>query len=190
MQVLTIEYAYRKNLGNYEHEEVKLSASLESGDNVQESIANLKLLAFCSLQPVVNKQPEQPKLEEAITPTQQTEILNDNESKDNSKKKSSKKGNKKSSEESSEKSEVIEASDILEQVLEPKKFKKSEFAPYSRDNVHHKAMLTSYLNSSFPNWQKKEGIKDFSISLEGKDYVDSKGNIVDSFKALFIEFFA
>ena len=169
MKLKNIEYTLRKNLGNFEYEELKLISELEAKDNELEAIASLKLMAFDSLNPSPTIQPEQPK-EEAIMPTQLTmELVYDKETSKDSDKKSSKKASKKA---------------VKEEVV-----KKSDFVGYDRESVQHKAMITSLLNSAHPEWRKKPGISDFSKSLVGKDFVDSKGEIAESFKALIAEFF-
>ena len=42
MQILEVRYSRRFNLGNYESEEIGLSAQLEAGDNLDEAFKTLK----------------------------------------------------------------------------------------------------------------------------------------------------
>lgn len=62
--------------------------------------------------------------------------------------------------------------------------------PYDRNVEAHRQMLSAYLTKEHPTWKTKEGIKEFSASLVGKDFLDFEGMIVESFKKLVSEFFA
>lgn len=64
----TVRFLRRKNLGNYEHEEVELSGKLEDGDTVDGCLAKLKLTAETALglvkKPVNTPDPKQEEVEE------------------------------------------------------------------------------------------------------------------------------
>jgi len=42
MKIKQVRYLRRKNLGNYQHEEIELVAELDNDSNVEEAIAQLK----------------------------------------------------------------------------------------------------------------------------------------------------
>lgn len=69
--VQQISYMKRKNLGNYEHEEVTLQAVFEEGEDYLEGVAKIKHAARQALDMVVNAEPvgetNEPKEEKKTT---------------------------------------------------------------------------------------------------------------------------
>lgn len=55
MQVQTVSYMKRKNMGNYEHEEVSITALVEDGDNHMEVLAQAKLACHQALSMVITQ---------------------------------------------------------------------------------------------------------------------------------------
>lgn len=85
----------------------------------------------------------------------------------------------------------------LEVEEKPKKSKKtaakkavSNYVAYNRELEAHRQLLSSHLTSNYPNWKTKEGVKEFSSSLVGKEFLDEAGYIIDSFKEELNVFFA
>lgn len=113
------------------------------------------------------------------------------------KKSSSKKSVKQNSEAGSvnNKTAVQEQSDPAEEMEEvdsPFKARPEEKAiPYSRTNERHIDVLTSFLTKLVggDSWKQHPNITQFSISLVGKPFVDSEGNIVPSFAEECTRFF-
>ena len=90
-----------------------------------------------------------------------------------------------------------EEPEVVKQEIEeskPKKeakAKKKKGTTYSRANDQHKAMLGDLLRVHAPDWKSSEKNKakarDLSQSLEGKDFLDAEGEILDSFIEIIID---
>jgi len=64
MKIQQVTYTKRKNVGNYEHEEVSLVAVIEEDENVMESIARVKLTCNDALNMTVTHKVVEPVKEE------------------------------------------------------------------------------------------------------------------------------
>lgn len=73
-----------------------------------------------------------------------------------------------------------------------KKKRKGKVTPYDREKDLHKDMVSILLDGAFPKWEKKEKLvkkaKNASKKMDGADFLDSEGNILDSFREEFLEF--
>lgn len=62
---------------------------------------------------------------------------------------------------------------------------KAKTSNYSRSNETHKAMFADALNNSFPSWKKtdagKSKAKKLSQDLDGTEFLDASGEILESF---------
>ena len=164
MKINTISFMQRKNLGNYEHAEASISAQLDEGEDT--ALAMLKLQKF--IQDSLNgdltaKEDVKPT---PVVPEIKEEVKEEVVVETPKKKKASK-----------TKEVQVEAP-------------KSNLVAYDRNIENHKQLLSSYLTKNFPDWKTKEGVREFSASLVGKDYLDESGNIVESFKQVLSGFFA
>lgn len=164
MKINTISFMQRKNLGNYEHAEASISAQLDEGEDM--AIAMIKLQKFIQDSLNGDLNPVVPEVKgEAVVPEVKEEV----------------------------KEEVVEAPK-KKKATKPKEKKveapKSNYVTYNREIENHKQLLSSYLTKNFPDWKTKEGVKEFSTSLVGKDYLDESGNIIESFKQVLSGFFA
>jgi hypothetical protein len=73
---------------------------------------------------------------------------------------------------------------VKEKVVEEK------VVPYDRNIDAHRQFLSSYLTQAHPEWKTTEGVKEFSLSLIGKPFLDESGHIVESFKKVLSDFFS
>jgi len=174
MIIDTISYTERKNFGNYEHGELTATAKIEEGENKDICVHNLIQFVRGALQ---GKQEikEEVKVEEVVKEEPKTEEVKVEEVKAPAKKTKAKKV----------KEEVKE-----EVVVEEVKAPKSTNIPYDRNQDTHRQLLSSFLTKNYPSWKTKEGIKEFSASLVGKEFLDAEGNILESFKKEISGFFA
>ena len=66
---------------------------------------------------------------------------------------------------------------------------KKKAAKYDRNNESHKALFIEMLNVAFPKWsetkESKAKGKEVSMKMEGLDFLDEKGKVVDEFYSKF-----
>jgi hypothetical protein len=111
-----------------------------------------------------------PKQEEAITPTQTEEVSNEKES--------------------SKEAEVPQKKGRPKKEKVAKEEKKLASTPYDRDNPTHRQFLATFLKKNYSKWDTREGLKEFSMSLKGKDFLYENGEIVPTFKQELDAFFS
>lgn len=96
---------------------------------------------------------------------------------------------------SEKKSEEPKEEVKAEVVAGEEKVKKNKATPhisYDRNVKEHRSTLATYLNTNHKGWQTKkpqDEIVKFSSDLHGKEFMDTKGNILDSFKTELSGFF-
>jgi len=162
MKITTITYMERKNKGNYEHEEISASANVDDGESFALAMASLKNAVHSVLHGIVI---ELPKAEEIIPEVTAPAVK---EKKTRAKK------------------EIVE--EITVDAVIPEK-KESPAIPYNRDLDTHRQLLSSFLNKNHPSWKTTEGVKDFSMGLVGKPFLNNDGAVVESFAKLLSDFF-
>jgi hypothetical protein len=181
-------YLKRKNLGNYEHEEVSLSATPDEGQSGIEILKELKEIVDSFLN----------SKDAGGTDLSQKPKSVEKENKNGSKKESSKKVVKEESSEEEISEEVDEEdSDSSDEDTEeelPKKKKatkktKAKVTVYERSNTLHQKILGEYLDDNLPGWTKKYAKQSRTTSnkMEGKDFLDQDGEILESFGSDFIK---
>jgi hypothetical protein len=171
MKITTITYMERKNKGNYEHEEISASANVDDGESFALAMASLKNAVHSVLHGIVIELPKA----EVVGPVTYDEETKTNLPVEEVKEK------KKRAKKAAEVPETIEnpvAAPVSKNVV-----------IYNRDLDTHRQLLSSYLNKNFPNWKTTEGVKEFSISLAGKHFLNDDGAVVESFATLLSDFF-
>jgi outer membrane biosynthesis protein TonB len=188
----TVRYLRRKNLGNYEHEELEVSTVVEDGQSRSAVTADLRNFVNSALngglQPTITKaEPSENK----NPPKGETKVL---------KEKPQTKKEEPKAEEVKEEPKAEEAPAKEEpKAEEPKKekapkketttkIKPSKATAYDRELDTHKALLGKFLDSEFPGWRKSDLLKKAvaaSHALKGSDFQDGEGNILESFKVEF-----
>jgi hypothetical protein len=162
MKITTITYMERKNKGNYEHEEISASANVDDGESFALAMASLKNAVHSVLHGIVI---ELPKAEEIIPEVTAPAVK---EKKTRAKK------------------EIVE--EVTVEAVIPE-IKESPAIPYNRDLDTHRQLLSSFLNKNHPSWKTTEGVKDFSMGLVGKPFLNNDGAVVESFAKLLSDFF-
>jgi hypothetical protein len=182
MKIFEARVELTRQLKQYESDKVGLSGVIEDGDNVLECIEVLKQLCLGNqVDNIPGGGKSEVSLKQLELPIEKAPIA-------------AKKAptTKKATEEKPkvEEAKVEEASTKAEEtkVEEPKKKKAapaSKFIVYDRQNDLHKKHVGTLLDNNFHGWRKddklKEICKNVSVQLEGKDLMDSKGEILQSF---------
>jgi hypothetical protein len=169
MKIETITVMERKNLGNYEHIEITASAKVEENDDAYSSLLTLKTLVHAALEGKAATMTSVPtaKVEEVKVEVVE-EVAAPVAKKPRAKK-------------------VAEVPETIENPVAAPVGK--NVVIYNRDLDTHRQLLSSYLNKNFPNWKTTEGVKEFSISLAGKHFLNDDGAVVESFAKLLSDFF-
>jgi hypothetical protein len=190
MEIKTMEYMRRVNLGSYEHEELKVSAAINEKETFETAFKSLKQLVEAALNisqedknqlvlPVTSETAKKETVEKAVeaveSPKEEKPVEDKLEDKVE-KKEEKKKGRPKS--------EVTKAP-----AAETKPAKKAvKETNYDRTLDTHKNLLGQFLDKSYPKWRVAENLKkagEASKALSGKPFLDADGEILDSFKAEF-----
>ena len=168
-----MRYLRRKNLGNYEHEELEVSAEISEGQSPSEAFKELKqFVEECLGLSAPKEQMELPlKVEKEKVKTPKKEEVKVSE----------------------EKPKEVEAPKEEEKKKAPKETKQkikvtAKATTYDRTLDTHKALLGQFLDKEFSGWRKPEELKkagQASRELNGKDFQDADGNILESFKESF-----
>lgn len=165
MKIQNITVMLRKNLGNYEHLEVSVSADVEDNEDAQVAMDKLKKFVAKAIE-------TKPEAEEATPPVPQEDAPKE------------KKARVKKTKEVTE--DPFLGQDVPPVIETPKA---KNVVVYNRDLDAHRQLLSSYLSKTHPTWKTKEGVKDLSASLVGKHFIDDEGNLVPSFKDILGNFF-
>lgn len=175
MKFETITVMQRKNLGNYEHLEITTTVTLEEGEDFVASAMTARTYVEAVLNMPLDdiKKKEEPK-----------EVVKEEEAVAEAPKKEKKTKAKKA--------DTLESGQEVPPVIEEKKAPKAKNVVYNRTIEAHKNLLSAHLGNNFPGWKAAkpiDAIKAFTASLEGKEFLDEQGNVVDSFNDLLKEFF-
>jgi hypothetical protein len=152
----------RKNKGNYEHEELSASANVDDGENSTIAMLALKDAVHNALYGTVNKE----IVAEEIIPEVTAPAVKEKKTR--------------------AKKEIVE--EVTVEAVIPEK-KESPAIPYNRDLDTHRQLLSSFLNKNHPSWKTTEGVKEFSMGLVGKPFLNNDGAVVESFAKLLSDFF-
>lgn len=181
---LNIEYLRRVNLGNYEHSELKVSSIVKEDQDVNIEIERLKFLVHSHLGI------EEDNKSQLLLPLKET-----------------KKTVEKTVEAVKElKEEIAVKEEVKEEVKQEAKEKKTEpkakkttsetkpvkklfkATAYDRTINTHKNLLGTFLDKKYPKWRVEPLLKkalEASKSLNGQDFLDENGDILESFKVSF-----
>ncbi len=166
MKIETITVMQRKNLGNYEHIEITASAKVEEGEEALTAMLSLKTFVEIALVAKATEIQPPAKVEEEV----KTEPVVEAPKKEKKPKKE----------------KIVEAP-----VVETPK--KEKVTAYDSSVPEHKSIFGGYLAKKYDNsWKTShpvEEIKAFTASLNGVDFLDQDGKIVESFLNLVHGFF-
>jgi outer membrane biosynthesis protein TonB len=206
----SIKYGRRKNLGNYEHEDLEIMIGVEDSQKsvLLKEATELRSFVTDILSGTIalpaSKAETKTVVKETVVKKEEVKKVEE------AKKEISKQGEGTTPEEkppeAEAKSEVVTvAAPEEKKVEEPKKeekkttvkketkivAKKSNITVYDRELKEHKNNLGVFLDSKFPGWRKSENLKKAgaaSRELHGKDFLDADGNILEAFKEAFSKF--
>lgn len=172
------------NIGPYSHVTMEMNVDLQAGENVMDVLSLFKNRATSILngeELKVSAAPSEEEVKTEETPTLPVEEVKEKKSR-------------------AKKATVTEAPISTEAAIEPVAEVKEEVKSpakktikYSRAIEAHKTLLSSTLTTNFPNWKTakpKEEIVAFTATLEGKEFIDEDGIILESFKQVLSGFFA
>ena len=167
MKIRSITFTQRFNMGNYEHIEITAMAEIEEQEAADTALQSLKTF----VQTALNK-----KVEEKTAPAPVEEVKPEPVVEAPKKEKKAKKE---------------KAVEVAEEVKEEPK--KEKVVVYDSTIAEHKSILGGYLSKKYENtWKTShpaDEIKSFTASLNGKDFLDNDGKIVESFLNLVHGFF-
>ncbi len=192
MKATEIKYARRINLGNYEHEEVAITAVLDEDDSAVEGIGELKKMVAEAV--AAGDTGSLPGVS-AKDPKGKTPAVEKKTEKKAGEKKGKAVEEKPDDEVESDDADVSDSQEeeTIEEEKEEKKpaagkkgFKKKA-SPYSRTNDTHKALFSEKLTELFPKWKGSDAgkakAKQISKDLDGEEFLDSEGEMLPSFIA-------
>lgn len=172
MQVTEVKYARKKNLGNYESEDVSISVVPREGQTIQECLEAIKHYVLDALDLAPRASNAREKASEPME-TEGDATEEAEEPKKTTKKKASKKASSK-------------------KVSKKAPAKKIKLVPYDRAIESHKDQFADLLDIHFNGWDGDDDLADkclaASTSLEGEGMFDKDGNISDEFVGKLREF--
>lgn len=192
MKFETVTVTQRRNIGNYEHIEITTTARIEEG----EDFVSAAMTARTYVEAVLHMPLEAVKAHQE--PVKTEPVTYDEETKQNlpvsevKGKKERKARTTKPKVEEVKEEDAFNGQDIPPVIEEKKEI---PVVKYDRGMDAHKSMLSSYLTKNFPEWKSfkvktKQQVIDFNSSLHGKDFLDGKGMMLDSFKDILSGFYA
>ncbi len=172
-KIVEVRYDATYNRGNYESE--KIGATAQVGDNEDPADVLAKLKDLCS-----GKTPA--KAEKSIAKEEVVETAEEVKETPVEKPKKQKKAKETPAPEPEAEVEVAEEKPVV-------KKKASKATPYNRANDLHKKLLGQFLDGVVKGWREDSAVKarcgQASVDLNGTDFLDEEGMIIDSFKAAF-----
>ena len=179
----TLSYERVNNLGNYSSERLSLSVELKE-ENAETVFVEVKQFVLSNLGLTPKKEVET-IAQEPVQLTLKPEVNHGEE----------KSSSKEVSEKSDPKEEVISEEPAVE--VEAKKTKKATATkvkkvakpvgtPYNRGNEIHKKIMGDLLDKTIPGWRSNAAkAVEVSKSLEGQEFLDSEGLVLETFKEEF-----
>lgn len=195
MKITEVKYMRRFNLGNYEHEEIAMTAVLDEKDGHSDSFKKLKadVIAAYSGEAAPSTEKVTPTLSKSAAKLKKEAAAAEEEEVDEDETPADPEDDEETDE--AEESEEEEEADVEEpkQAKGKKTFKKKPQA-YSRASEQHKEIFSSLLKSVAPDWKKtpdsKEKGKAVSQKMEGEEFLDESGEVLPEFKAAVKSFMA
>ena len=184
---LNIEYLRRVNLGNYEHSELKVSTIVKEDQDINIEIERLKMLVHCHLGiQEDNKDQLLLPIEKANKPVEKTVAAVEKPKEKVAVKEELKEEIKY---EAKEKKTEAKTKKSTPETKPVKKLNKATV--YDRALDTHKNLLGSFLDKKYPKWRNADSLKkaaEASKALNGSDFLDENGEILEAFKLAFSNF--
>ncbi len=204
-----VTYSFRKNLGNYQHEELSVQADVPEGANLDAAVNNLIAYVRVKLgvaQGVPSEKAEQPAPSTSEVQENKEEPVKESPKTDNPKSSEPIQSDRpkrsrapKAAKEAPAKEEVQRdpedkgtdgAASVQEDAVDLPKKPRRTCIQYNRSLKEHTSIVASYCKTNFgPAWGSKPGITDLSIKLNGQDFLDADGNLVEEFKKQLDDFY-
>jgi len=164
-RIAEISYMKRTNLGNYEHEEITATVVLDEGDDAEQSLVDLKAFVAGEKKETPAPKTVAPKKSKAIEKEEEIEEIEEVVEEDEE--------------------EEVKPKAKAKTTPAPKK-KKSKATPYDREEELHKTIFGDCLTEINKKWRtdKKLKLKAQAASrvLNGADFLDADGEVLESFK--------
>jgi hypothetical protein len=174
MKITELKYTERKNMGNYEHAELSATALVEDGEDINAAVLTLKTYVSYALNGEISKI----EVIEEVKPEPVVEAP-------------VKEKKTKAKKEKVVEAPVSDETSNIPAIPEEKPAKPA--VPYNSAIAEHKSIFGGYLTKKYENsWKTShpaDEIKSFTASLNGKDFLDNDGKIVESFLNLVHGFF-
>lgn len=206
MKVTEVKFTRRYNVGQYEHEEYLVAANLDEGEVASDVLSKLKAevqAAYAGEQSASEmedagqeeeetseeekpvKASKKSKVSPTTTPGEESEEEDSGEEEADQEIEDS--GDDGETEE--EEVETEEVDEVEEEEEKPKAKRgprtKSKAAKYDRSNETHKKLFAEMLAKMQPKWSKeprlREAAKKASAKLEGKEFLDKEGELLNDF---------
>ena len=205
----SVRYVRRKNIGNFEFEELEISAAIEQGSNASEIVIGIKNFVLSHLN--ITHQPELPVASVSKKESQKVEVKEI---------KIETKGEPQVSTEKPQSVVIGAATEAMKVPTETKaenplpgkaaqaadkkevkkakaqketeiKVKPTKATIYDRNLDTAKALLGIFLDKEYKNWRTADELKKAgtaSRALVGEEFLDSEGNVLESFKVKFRQY--
>ena len=174
----------RVNLGNWEHSELKVSTIVKEDQDINMEIEKLKMLVHCHLGiQEDNKDQLLLPFKKSNKPVEKTVAAVEKPKEEIAVKEEVKEEVK---QEAKEKKTEPKAKKITSETKPVKKLFKA--TAYDRTINTHKNLLGTFLDKKYPKWRVEPLLKkalEASKSLNGQDFLDENGDILESFKVSF-----
>lgn len=198
----SIRFLRRRNLGQYEHTELEVTDVVTDRSKLTSTIKEVMATvrdALYGMGEFAETKTSETAVDKVTKPKKEEVAKKSEESKTET----PKQGEVVKPEEKPQVEEKkVEETKVEEKKEEPKKTaapkkettrvtKASKNTAYDRVLDTHKNNLGVYLDAAYPNWRHKDNIKkasDASKALQGTEFLDAEGNILDSFKEAFSKY--
>lgn len=181
MNFTAAKFVRKYNVGQYESEEYTLEANIDEGENAIDVLKALKaeVAAAHAGEEAPEKEEEKPAAKKAKAKKEAPPVEEDDSDDDDS------------DDDDDKEEEPVEKKSKLAPVKSPaaptKKGFKKKPQSYNRDNEQHKEIFSTLLKEVAPEWKKSDAgkakAKTSSVKMVGKDFLDSSGEVLSSFKA-------
>lgn len=213
--IKTVEFLRRRVLAQYEHAEMKVGIVIEENENPVSVVKELTRFVkdalyetgeFASDLVTGKASVAAPKTEVAGTKVEKPKTETKTEVKTEAKVEESKKVEEAKKETAKQDEGTTSEAKPQDEKKEEKKadekktttrketttkIKSTKATAYDRNLDVHKNLLGQYLDKQFPNWRKPDELKKAgtaSRELQGSDFLDNDGQILESFKEAFSKY--
>lgn len=183
MGILEVKYAKRFNLGDYQHEEYTIVAEVEEGESADTVLATIKEMVHRNQAGKSNV--DEPKMQ--VAATEEQPVAKKGKGRPPGAKNKPKGTVEAASEVVAKEEDEKEEEAAAEEKAPPQKKLKKVGETYSRSSEIHKKIFAEILGDVYPMWKSTEDgkskAKNASMKMEGVEFLDSEGEVLESFLA-------